>query len=198
VGRRLSLLVVVAALLTVPVGAAADGLETSVKYVRNAIPAMEAYNVDHNNSYKGMTLRALRKYDRTIRNIVIRKATKRTYCVQTTTRPVVHKAGPGAEIRTQRCGLRGEPTTVEPPPAPRTTPQQRVRGAVPAIEAYRADHGGYTGMTLTALQKLDAAISDITIVRATAVTYCIESGSGAEQFHKNGPGTDVVPGPCPR
>jgi hypothetical protein len=158
---------------------------------------MEAYNVDHGGSYKGVTLKKLRSYDRSIRKIVIRSATRRSYCIQSTTRPVVHKAGPRADIRTERCGLRGVPAI--PPPETRapTTAEQRVRWAIPAIEAYAADHGGYAGMTVAALHKYDVTITDITIVRARAATYCIESGAGAEQFHKNGPGEATAPGPCP-
>ena len=198
-GRRLLVaqLVAVAALLTVSAGSAAN-IQTSAQYVREAIPAAEAYAADH-GGYKGMTVAKLRKLDRSLRNIAIRTATKRTYCIQSTTRPMAHKAGPGAEIRTGRCGVRGTPipSGSTPPPPPPTTAEQRVRYAVPAIEAYRAYHNGYAGMTLDALNKYDATIADITIVRATRDTYCIESGTGSEQFHKDGPGKAAAPGPCP-
>jgi hypothetical protein len=198
--RRLvvSQLVLVAALLTVPIGGAAD-VQTSAQYVRNAIPAIEAYAADH-GGYKGMTLAKVRKWDKSIRNITIRSATRRTYCIQSTTKPFAHKAGPGAAVSTGRCGVRGTPVPYVPKPS--TTPQpttadQRLRAAVPAIEAYAADHNGYTGMTLAAIRKYDAGIADITIVRASRDTYCIESGSGADQYHRNGPAEANAPGPCP-
>jgi hypothetical protein len=197
VGRRF-LLVVVFALLVVPVTDAADVL-TSGRYVRNAIPAMEAYAADH-GSYKGATVAKLRRlYDRSLGHIVIRTATRRTYCIESTTRPYAHKAGPGAQVSTGRCGTRGNPIEFTPPPSnnPPTTAEQRIRAAVPAMEAYAADHNGYAGMTLAAIQKYDYGIADITIVRASRDTYCVESGAGAEQRNKNGPGDPISAGPCP-
>jgi hypothetical protein len=197
--RRLvvSQLVLVAALLTVPVGGAAD-VQTSAKYVRNAIPAIEAYAADH-GGYKGMTIAKIRKWDKSIRNITIRSATRRSYCIQSTTKPVVHKAGPGAAVRTGRCGVRGTevPSTAPKPPTEPMTADQLIRAAVPAMEAYAADHNGYAGMTVEALRKYDASITGITIVRATRDTYCVESGTGADQYHRNGPGEANAPGPCP-
>jgi hypothetical protein len=200
VGRRLILpnVVLASALLTVPVSSASD-VRTSAQYVRNAIPAIEAYAADH-GGYKGMTLAKIRNWDKSIRNIKIRTATRRTYCVQSTTLPLAHKAGPGAPVSTGRCGVRGKPVPFTPPPdtsPPPTTAEQRLRAAVPAIEAYAADHNGYAGMTLAALRTYDAGITDITIVRATRDTYCIESGTGADQFHKDGPGEAAAAGPCP-
>jgi hypothetical protein len=193
-----SQLVLVAALLTVPVGGAAD-VQTSARYVRAAIPAIEAYAADH-SGYKGLTIAKLHKWDSSIRNITIRSATRNSYCIQSTTKPVVHKAGPGASVRTGRCGVRGTPVpyiskpSTDPQPA---TAEQRLRAAVPAIEAYAADHNGYAGMTLAAIRKYDQGIVDITIVRASRNTYCIESGTGAEQYHRNGPAEAAAPGPCP-
>jgi hypothetical protein len=198
--RRLvvSQLVLVAALLTVPVGGAAD-VQSSAQYVRNAIPAIEAYAADH-GGYKGMTLTKIRKWDKSIHNITIRSATRRSYCIQSTTRPMAHKAGPGAAVSTGRCGTKGTPVPYRPKPStdPQpTTAEQRIRAAVPAMEAYAADHNGYAGMTIAALRKYDAGIADITIVRASAETYCVESGTGSGQFHRNGPAEATAPGPCP-
>lgn len=194
-----SLLVVgVLALLVVPVGGAAD-VQTSAKYVRNSIPAIEAWYADH-GTYKGATVAKLRRaYDRSLGHIRIRTATERTYCIESTTQPFVHKAGPGAELRTGRCGRRGtlvdfDPT---PPPPPPTTAEQKIRYAIPAMEAYAADHGGYAGMTVAALRGYDESISDITIVRATRATYCVQSGTAADERHKDGPGAPIAAGACP-
>jgi hypothetical protein len=52
-------------------------------------------------------------------------------------------------------------------------------------------------MTLAELRQYDAGITDITIVRASRDTYCIESGTGSEMFHKDGRGEGSAPGPCP-
>jgi hypothetical protein len=111
-GRRL-LVAVAFALLVVPVCEAGD-IHTSAQYVRNAIPAIEAYGAEH-GGYEGMTLGKIRKWDKSLRNITIRKATKRTYCVQSTTRPFAHKAGPSADVVTGPCGTRGAPVPYKPP-----------------------------------------------------------------------------------
>jgi len=200
VGRRLVLIVLAAsALMTAPLAGAAD-VQTSAQYVRNAIPAMEAFAADH-GSYKGATIAKLRRYDRSLGHIVIRSATRRTYCIQSTTRPVVHKAGPGAAVRTGACGTKGtEVGYPAPPPSnqpPLTAAQTHIRAAVPSIEGYAADHNGYAGMTIDALHKYDPGVSDITIVRATRDTYCIESGTGADAFFKDGPAAPITAGTCP-
>jgi len=197
VGRRL-LFVLAFALVVIPTGGAAD-VQTSGRYVRNAIPAMEAWNADH-GTYKGATLAKLRRaYDKSLGHIVIRTASKRTYCIESTTRPFAHKSGPGAPVSTGRCGTHGKKIQFAPPPSgnPPTTAEQRIRAAVPAMEAYGADHNGYAGMTLDAIRKYDYGVADLTVVRATRDSYCVESGSGAEEMHKNGPGDPISPGPCP-
>jgi hypothetical protein len=77
--------------------------------------------------------------------------------------------------------------------------QANVRAAVPGLEAYNADHGvGYDGVTLTKLQQsYDSGIKDVTIVRASASSYCVQSTVGSTTYHKEGPAGDIVSGPCP-
>ena len=78
------------------------------------------------------------------------------------------------------------------------TAQSNLRAAIPALEAYNADHGGYTGASLSTLrQSYDAGIEDVTIAHADRVTYCVESSSGSATYHKDGPAADIVTGPCP-
>jgi type IV pilus assembly protein PilA len=73
-----------------------------------------------------------------------------------------------------------------------------VRAAVPGIEAYSADHNGYTGATSAILQaSYDAGIKHIRIPTATATTYCVESTVGPESYHKSGPSADIQSGTCP-
>lgn len=52
-------------------------------------------------------------------------------------------------------------------------------------------------MTLAGLRTYDAGLADITIVCASRDTYCIESGTGSEMFHKDGLGESSAPGRCP-
>jgi type IV pilus assembly protein PilA len=73
-----------------------------------------------------------------------------------------------------------------------------VRAAVPGIEAYAADHNGYSGVTSAALQaSYDSGIKHITIPTATTSTYCLESTVGPETFHKSGPSAPIQTGACP-
>jgi hypothetical protein len=179
--------------------AAADPKQLRAAEVRYAIPAIEGYAADH-GGYRGMTVAKLRRYDRKIKNIAVRRATKRRYCIESTKRPFVHLNGPAGTVRTARCGARGieVPRPGEQPAPPPSTPQDRLRYATPAIAAYGAEHGGYTGMTIEALRYWDKSISDeVRIAWATKTSYCIESGAGAESYHKAGPGADITPGPCP-
>jgi prepilin-type N-terminal cleavage/methylation domain-containing protein len=76
--------------------------------------------------------------------------------------------------------------------------QANVSAAVPGIEAYAADHAtGYTGVTSAVLQaSYDAGIKHITIVSASATTYCVQSTVGAATFNKNGPSANIATGPC--
>ena len=77
--------------------------------------------------------------------------------------------------------------------------QANVRSAIPAVEAYAADNGGYTGMDLTALQGIDAGVKNVQIVGTpTASTYCIQNqDSTGFTFSKNGPSADITNTACP-
>lgn len=81
--------------------------------------------------------------------------------------------------------------------ADRSRAQANVRAAVPALEAFYADTGAYTGVTLATLRaKYDASIGDVTIVRAAAGAYCLESTVGAATFHRDGPTGPITEGHC--
>ena len=84
--------------------------------------------------------------------------------------------------------------------ANKSAAQANVRSAVPGIEAYAADHNGYTGATLLKLQgSYDAGIKNITF-GATAPTqtdYCIQSTVGPFTYFKDGPSTPIAAGSCP-
>jgi type IV pilus assembly protein PilA len=89
-----------------------------------------------------------------------------------------------------------------------------VRAAVPAVEAYNADNAGnasdidanasttgYAGMTVSLLQTYDSAIQPTKLTIAAAdvsvTSYCIQSTVSTATWSKNGPGADIVSGPCP-
>jgi type IV pilus assembly protein PilA len=80
-----------------------------------------------------------------------------------------------------------------------------VRSAIPAVEAYSADaseraapnNDGYVGMTLTALQTIDAGVKNITVVGTpSSTTYCITSSVGGYDYQKDGPTADIEEGDC--
>src|ERR1700710_1874576 len=59
--------------------------------------------------------------------------------------------------------------------ANKSAAQANVRSAVPGVEAYAADHNGYAGVSLSALQaSYDAGIKNIVFgaTPATATNYC--------------------------
>jgi hypothetical protein len=72
-----------------------------------------------------------------------------------------------------------------------------VRAAVPAMEAWNADHGGYEGATFNRLwRKYDSTLHDVTVVFATRDDYCLESRAGGTVASKHGPSGEILPQPC--
>jgi hypothetical protein len=72
-----------------------------------------------------------------------------------------------------------------------------VRAAVPALEAWNADHGGYQGATLEKLRKqYDYGLHDVTFAFVTRTDYCYESRVGDAVASKHGPGGEILPQPC--
>ena len=173
--------------------------EVGMAKVRAAIPAIEAYYAD-NGTYKGATLELLQeRYDAAIQGIRVVKANDQTYCIESTELGFPwHKAGPAAEILPGDCSMPELAPTPQPAPAPQEfDPQTNLRAAIPAIEAYHADNNTYAGMTDDLLRaKYDAGIPTITIVRANAKGYCVESTVDGVTFHKGGPARDIAPGGC--
>jgi hypothetical protein len=161
--------------------------------IRASIPAIEAYYAD-NGTYKGATVEALQSYDAAIQGIEIVRANDQTYCIQSTTGGMPwYKAGPASDIVPGDCSM---PAPLTPPTPPQYDPQTNVRAAIPAIEAYYADHNTYAGMTDDLLRRYDPFMPSVTLVRANAKGYCVESTVDGVTFHKAGPQGDVAPGHC--
>ena len=76
--------------------------------------------------------------------------------------------------------------------------QANVRSAVPGVEAYAADNGGYAGMTLAALKGIDAGIKNVQVVGTpTATTYCIQNDDNTGyDYSKAGPQADITNATC--
>ena len=72
-----------------------------------------------------------------------------------------------------------------------------VRAALPAVEAFYADNGSYTGMTVAALQLIDQNVNLDGAPVVTATTYCIDSTVSGSTWKIAGPGvTTAVTGAC--
>jgi hypothetical protein len=102
-------------------------------------------------------------------------------------------------------GSAGQATTVSSysvEPDPKLADEQamaNVRAAIPAIEAWNADHGTYKGMTVAALNsEYDRTIGDSVrlVGPLTKDMYCVESSIGSATWHKAGPAALVESGYC--
>ena len=63
------------------------------------------------------------------------------------------------------------------------------QSAAPELQAYFMQNGTYAGATLQ-------PVFGVTLVRADATSYCLQSGTGATAQHVTGPGGSPTPGPC--
>ena len=72
-----------------------------------------------------------------------------------------------------------------------------VRAALPAVAAFYADNGVYTGMTVAALQAIDQTVDLDGAPVVTAKTYCIDSTVSGSTWKISGPdNTAAVAGAC--
>jgi hypothetical protein len=74
----------------------------------------------------------------------------------------------------------------------------RVRAAIPALEAWHADHNTYAGATLAGLREYDQGVTGVEVVFATRDDYCLESRVDGAVASKHGPGGPPTNVACPR
>jgi prepilin-type N-terminal cleavage/methylation domain-containing protein len=78
-----------------------------------------------------------------------------------------------------------------------TTARANIRTAVPAMEAYRADAGTYSGMTLATLRsQYSPGIADITVLSADDATYCVSASAEGATWYKAGPSASITRTSC--
>jgi hypothetical protein len=195
--RGLALLATALTLVTASAAGTSPRRCCAQDWVQLASEAAASYAADH-AGYEGMTPEALRGYDARVQYVDVIRADSSTYCLESTIDGrSAFKNGPGARVALGTCAApeAGMPVAVHTP----EDSMMRVRAAVPAMEAYNADHrAGYKGATVKKLQAYDHGIRGIKIVRATARTYCLESTVGPWSAFKNGPPAPVRSGLCPR
>jgi type IV pilus assembly protein PilA len=80
-----------------------------------------------------------------------------------------------------------------------TAAQANVRSAIPAVETFYADNNTYTGITVAALQLIDAGVKLNTVSAPTASSYALCASSGSKKATVTGPGGTITPGTgaCP-
>lgn len=79
-----------------------------------------------------------------------------------------------------------------PPAGSSGDPRTALRDAIPAIEKYSADHGGYVGLTTAIL----AAKNVVVVGAPTASSYCLRSTIGGKSWYKRGPGGAITTTAC--
>jgi prepilin-type N-terminal cleavage/methylation domain-containing protein len=78
-----------------------------------------------------------------------------------------------------------------------TTARANIRSAVPAIEAYHSDNGGYAGMTLGGLKSTySAGIAGIVVEWTTDEDYCVSSTLNGRAWWKQGPAGTITQTAC--
>lgn len=203
-GRVTPLAAIVLLLLAVACGTKSRdrGNAQGAANLQAAAVSIEIYRAAH-NTYGGVTLAALRSIDRSIKDISIVKASKTGFCIETTTGdPHIFLNPLAGQLMLGSCDdpENGKPYT--PPPAKpggegdSLIASDPLRYSVPAIEAYRQDHGTYAGMSLGTLRYIDPGIPDISIVSASKQMYCVEAAAADSRFFKNGPTGKIMLGSC--
>lgn len=82
--------------------------------------------------------------------------------------------------------------------ANKSAAQANVRSAIPAVEAWYADHGSYSGMTPALLRASYDAGLKVSVQAATATGYCVYNTQGGSFVYKKaGPSQNIVAGACP-
>ena len=77
------------------------------------------------------------------------------------------------------------------------TARALVAHALAPIEAYSADHDGYTGMTQSELSLYDRSLSkDLVVASASPAGYCIQATVDGHTFSKRGPTAEIAEGSC--
>jgi hypothetical protein len=147
-----------------------------------------------------MTIDLLKQqYDAGVEGIkLVEPLNKKTYCVESTGEvPTYIKAGPAAEIQQGHCGDAVQDVT-DATEYGLYDAEMTVRSAIPAIEAWNADHGTYAGMTAKKLRsKYDYGISpELEVVRAAKRGYCVQATVASETYSFSGPVGRLVPRGC--
>lgn len=81
-------------------------------------------------------------------------------------------------------------------PWSRESPEYWVGQAVLAAGFYQQDHKSYKGMTVAKLRRMNTALRNVRVVRASKKTYCIEGRLNGLTALRNGPAVLIRRGTC--
>lgn len=72
-----------------------------------------------------------------------------------------------------------------------------IRSAIPAIEAFHADNGAYSGMTVAALRATySPGIGNLVVHWTAPQDYCISSSVNGRTWWKQGPASSITMASC--
>jgi hypothetical protein len=157
--------------------------------------AVTPYARNHGGSWAGMTTASLYRYNPHLRYVRVARASSSGYCIEARIgAEAAMLAAPRGGLRTGTCAHPGRPAAANI----YENAAFVIRYAVPAIEAWRIDHDGYTGMTTAGLLRYDDQLKQVKVVSASEKTYCVEARAGIWVAHKSGPAAAIASGHCPR
>jgi hypothetical protein len=85
-----------------------------------------------------------------------------------------------------------------PDVASKAAAEADVSAALPAMQAYGTEHGGYLGATIDTLRQLSPELdSSLSLHDVTATSYCLESTVRTAVASVTGPGGAIVSAACP-
>jgi Tfp pilus assembly protein PilE len=103
----------------------------------------------------------------------------------------VHYAGRSAEKTTTTL-------LAIPDQASRVAARADVSAALPALQTFAAENGGYAGLTVDALRRIDPSVASTASLRnLSASGYCLQVTVGTATASVTGPGGAITDGPCP-
>jgi hypothetical protein len=103
----------------------------------------------------------------------------------------VHFAGRSAEKTTTTL-------LAIPDQASRAAARANVSAALPAVQTYAAENGGYAGLTVDALRRIDPSVASTASLRdLSASSFCLQVTVGTATASVTGPGGAIVDEPCP-
>src|SRR5213593_1000325 len=100
------------------------------------------------------------------------------------------------------AGRTAEKTTTSllamPDQASRAAARANVSAALPALQTFAAENGGYTGLTVDALRRIDPSVAPTASLRdLSATSFCLQVTVGTATASVSGPGGPIVDRPCP-